>query len=92
MAFLDSLHDDNDDTLFLWMPIATQIGIFLAVSLHECAAVAWRQIQGLLLFFQERLQLLLDGDDVPMPMHENNLAVHCIQYNSSQMAPLATNI
>lgn len=92
MTFLDSLHDDDDDTLFLWMPIAIQIGILLAVSLRECAAVVWRQTHGLLLFFRERLRLLLDGDDVQMPMHENNLAVHYTQYNSSQMASRATNI
>lgn len=92
MNFLDSLHDKDDDTLFLWMPLATQIGIFLAVSLCECAAVVWRQIHGLLRLFRDKLRLLLDGDDIQMPMHDNNLAHHSIQYNAYQAASSAINI
>jgi hypothetical protein len=66
MTFFDSLHDDNDDTLLLWMPLAIQIGIFLAVCLQKCAAFLWKQIRVLL------LRLLLDDDGRRMPIHDNH--------------------
>lgn len=74
MNFFDSLHDNEDETLFLWMPLAIQIGMFLAVCVQECAAFLWSQVRVLL------LQLLLENDGPRMPIRENNMPPQRPQY------------
>lgn len=54
LAFLSSLQTSGSDSIFLLIPLGTQIGIILALGIRECASIAWRGTQGVLLS-------LLDG-------------------------------
>jgi hypothetical protein len=62
MTFINSLQARDDTNLFLWLPFAIQIGIFLGISLENCIIVSQKRIHVFLLLFLEgsrRLTLFL---------------------------------
>lgn len=73
MAFLSFLHPGAGNALFLWTPIATQVGILLAAGLQECASmVSWRRIRRLVLSFLEGLLELMGAGEPRIPLYEQN--------------------
>ncbi|KAI0159221.1 hypothetical protein BJ166DRAFT_529656 [Pestalotiopsis sp. NC0098] len=82
MSFFVTLRAGDRDTLFLWIPIGTQMGIFLGSGIYECIRlISWRGIRDLMLSFLDGLRLLMGAEEVRLPTHEP------YAYNSSPARP-----
>lgn len=71
LAFLSSLQTSSSTSIFLWIPFATQIGMIFAIGIRECASIAWRGIQGVLLSLLNGLQAPMGADDARLPQYED---------------------
>lgn len=56
-ALLSTLQAESSD-ISVYIPMATQIGIILAIGLQQCALVLCRRVRRLLLSLLDALQLL----------------------------------
>lgn len=70
IAFFNSLRTSNTKSLFLWVPLGTQIGILVAVGLQECASIVWRNILSLLLSLLDGLRGLMGTQQCLLPLYE----------------------
>lgn len=71
LAFLSSLQTSGSDSIFLLIPLGTQIGIIFALGICECASIAWRGTQGVLLSLLDELRALVGADDTRLPRYED---------------------
>lgn len=70
VKFFKSLHSGDENTLFLWLPIAIQLGIFLAAGVQQCTQmISWRRVRGLILSFLKGLLNVMGADEPELPVY-----------------------